>query len=290
MLQWVPNTFYFLREQAVKNFFNKTSSEAFGILVSTTHDIAWNLGPFGENFGSMQYAFMGSSVPLESGPPLEDDSTPTPLPHEPSISIDWSLPMTESAQVMLFQRIVTHWERMTSSFPVAMKKKYRMGGEEVLKTRNMLVLANQLMPHLRSRMSPESFEEFRKDVVSNSKRDGDLHSLLMSRPSRFSMSMLVSEQENAKRDQLDAENKKIEETLAQKADVDAAQWSYFCGALKRDHSKMETVQSAPRLVRQRLHAKQVAHRTRLAAEGEAACRGYQDRCQSVEPTSFTYVG
>ena len=104
------------------------------------------------------------------------------------------------------------------------------------------------------------------------------------------MSMLVSEQENAKRDQLDAENKKIEETLAQKADVDAAQWSYFCGALKRDHSKMETVQSAPRLVRQRLHAKQVAHRTRLAAEGEAACRGYQDRCQSVEPTSFTYVG
>ena len=35
-------------------------------------------------------------------------------------------------------------------------------------------------------------------------------------------------------------------------------------------------QLAPRLVKQKLHAKQVAHNAKQAAEGESACRGYQD--------------
>ena len=262
--------------QAVKNLFSRTSNAAFEVLLQSTHDIAWAFGPFGEVFGTYSFAFLGSSLPLESGSPM-DDCIPSPLPNEPCVTIDWSLPMTDSAQVILFQRILAHWNRSTANFPVAMKKKYRLSAEEVQDLRHRIVLFDQLLPHIKTRMAPEKVDEWLAEVSSSSKRDADLQQLLTSRPPRFAMSMLLSEQESAKKDLLDTEQKRIEDKEAQQAEVDAAQWSFFKGALKRDHGKVEQAQAAPRLVRQKLHQKQVQQRAKLATEGEHACKGYQDR-------------
>lgn len=261
--------------QAVRNLFSKTAASAFNVLLMSTHDISWNYGPFGETVASYPFIFMGSVCSLESGPP-HDDEMAAPLAHEPTISIDWNLPMTESAQCMLFKRILSHWNKTTSSFPTAMKKKYRMSAEEMQKVRNLMVLADQLLPHMQSRMSSEKAKEWESNVLFSTKQDGDLQCLLNHRPPRFAMSMLASQQEFAKRDHQEAEQKKVQDKEVQQAEVDAAQFKFFCGALKRDHSKMELVQAAPRLVRQRLHSKSVAHRAKLAAEGESACKGYQE--------------
>ena len=260
--------------QAVRNFFNRTGREAYDVLVSSTHDIAWSYGPFGENFGTYQVAFMGSTWNLESGQPMEED-TPTPLPNEPCVTIEWTLPMTESAQCMLFKRIMHQWNRSTASFPVPMKKKYRMSAEEIQKVRNLMVLADQLLPHLHARMSPDKAKQWENDIVSSTKRDADLMNLLTSRPPRFAVSMLASEQEFAMRDHIEAEERKVQEKEMQQAEVLAAQWSYFKGALQRDHGKLEQAQAAPRLVRHKLHGKTVSHRAKQAAQGEEACKGYQ---------------
>ena len=259
----------------MKNFYTKTCSAAFEVLLSSTHDIAWAYGPFGESLGSIGCVFIGSSMPLEAAPP-NDDAVPAPLPNEASISIDWSLPMTEKAQVMLFQRMVAHWNRTTAGFAVHQRKKYRMTADEILSIRNMMVLFVQIQPHLTTRMGSDQVESWENDLVHTTKRDSDLLALINVRPPNFSLSMLQSEQEQAKACLLDVEQKRIEAKESQQAEVDLAKWNYFKGALKRDHEKMEQAQAAPRLVRQRLHAKQVQHRSKLAAEGEAACKGYQD--------------
>lgn len=258
----------------MKNFFSKTCGSAFEVLLSSTHDIAWAMGPFSEVFGTYQFCFMGSIMSLESAAP-GDDAAPEPMPMESSVSIDWSLPMTESAQTMLFKRILAHWDRVTGSFPVGMKKKYRMNSEEMLSIRNIAVLFDQLLPHLTTKLSGDAVQEWQKDIASCSKRDSDILSLLNSRPARFSMSMLESEQENAKASLLESEQKRIEDKEMQQAELDQAQWSFFKGALQRDQAKLQEAQIAPKLVRQKLHSKQVQRRAKLAVEGENACKAYQ---------------
>ena len=261
--------------QAVRNLFSKTSAQGFDVLLASTHDIAWSYGPFGEVFGTYAFAFLGSSSGMESAGPM-DDCVPQPLPNEPSVSIDWALPMTENAQAMFFKRVLSTWNRSTASFPVAMKKKYRLNGEELQNLRNVIVLFEQLWPHISTRLPADKVKSWEEDIASNSKRDADMIQLLNTRPPRFSLSMLISEQDSAKKTMLDNEQKRIDDKESQQAEVDAAQWSFFKGALKRDHAKMELAQSAPRLVKQKLHHKQVQHRQKLVAEGEHACKGYQD--------------
>lgn len=244
--------------------------------MASTHDLSWNFGPYGEGFGTYSFLFLGSQSQLEAAQPMEDDVS-APLPNEPCISIDWTLPMTASAQELLFSRIRSSFDKTTGTIPVGQKKKYRLTAEELLKLRNLCVLFDQVAGHLKSRLLPDQFLQWCNDMRTTSKRDEDFSCLIVARPPRFSLSMLPSQQEAAKVDMREVEQKKIEDKEAQQKEVLQAQWQFFCGALKRDHSKLEIVQAAPRLVRQKLHAKQVLHRSHQAKEGERACKGYQDR-------------
>ncbi|CAK9100925.1 Uncharacterized protein SCF082_LOCUS47204 [Durusdinium trenchii] len=270
-----PEVKAFENQQAVKNYLEKTAAPAFGVLLKSTHDICWALGPFGESFGSYTHMFLGSCANLESSQPNEDEM-PGPLQNEPSISLNWSLPLTEFGQELLFQRIVNMFERTTSMIAVPQKKRYRLSGDDLFRVRNMVCLFDQIYPHLGARIGLDAANKWLEDIRSGTHRDADLMSLLHMRPPIFAMSMLPSEQEQSKRSLEELEIKKCEDKESQKAEVTAAQWAFFKGALSRDQSKLDSVQQAPRNVRLRLHAKQVAHRSRLVAEGEAACRGYQE--------------
>ncbi|CAK9100002.1 Uncharacterized protein SCF082_LOCUS46826 [Durusdinium trenchii] len=200
---------------------------------------------------------------MESSQPMEADIM-TPLPNEPCVPVDWSLMMTSAAQKMLFLRILSHWDMSTASFPVHQKKRYRMAVEELQKLRNIIVLYEQIRHHLRSRLPPHVADEWDRDVTSSSCRDSDLAALLQVRPARFAISVLQSEQQAAKQELINAEHKKVEDKAAQQAEVDNAQFAFFKGALSRDHAKIEQAQLAPRLVKQKLHAKQVAHNAKQA--------------------------
>ena len=260
----------------MRHFLEKTSKRAFNILLQSTHDISWSLGPFGEQFGVHAFLFLGSQAQLQSAPPMED-AMMLPLQHEASISIDWSLTMTEGAQERLFDRIQKSFNNTTALVPLNAKKEYRMAPEELTSLRNLIVLYDQLSGHMKSRLPDEEWAAWETDVRNGAKRDADLLHLLQLRPSRFAMSLLPSRQEAAKKEVIEAEERKVEAKEIEKQEVTMAQWNFFKGALKRDHSKMELVQNAPRLVRMKLHAKMVNFRAKQAAEGETACRVYQDR-------------
>lgn len=243
--------------------------------MASTHDVHWNAGPFGEGFGSNAFLFVNSTVNLESVGPGDDAEVPGPLPNEPFISWDWNLVLTEAGQEMLFTRVRNTFDKTTSMVPAAHKKKYRLSPEELLRVRNLVALFDQIQGHLASRISPSAFEEWKIDVQSGSKRDEDLLSIFTTKPARFALSMLLSEQQKAKVDMVEAEQRKVETKEMQRQEVQAAQWAYFKGALQRDQEKLLIVQAAPKLVKQKLHAKTVAHRARQAADGETACKAYQ---------------
>lgn len=262
--------------QAVRNYLEKTGEKALQVLIQSTHDLQWNLGPFGEQFGNFAFVFVGSSVQMEAAPPLEDEAC-SPLPNEPSVPVEWGLTMTESAQCLLFQRIKVQFDKTTCTLAPNTRKKYRMSQDELLKVRNIIVLFDQLFSHMQSRLSPEAAQSWMDDMKSGSKRDDDMQALVHLRPAHFAMSMLPSQQEVAKKDLHESELKKVADKEIQKKEVTLAQWNFFRGALARDQQKLDTVKSAPRMLRQKLHAKQVSHRARQAAEGEAACKGYQAR-------------
>ena len=235
----------------------------------------WNAGPFGEQFGSNAFLFVNSTVYLESVGPGDDADVPGPLPNEPFISLDWKLVLTEAGQEMLFTRVRRVFDKTTAMVPAAHKKKYRLSAEELLRMRNLVALFDQISGHLASRLPPSAVEEWKIDVSSGSKRDEDLLSIFTTKPARFALSMLVSEQQKAKMDMEETEQKRVETKEMQRQEVQAAQWTYFKGALQRDQEKLLVVQAAPKLVKQKLHAKTVAHRARQAADGEAACKAYQ---------------
>lgn len=280
---YVWNASYFrIFFQAVKNFLEKTAQGAWDTLIASTHDTAWAYGPFGEQFGTFTFAFLGSTVGLQAASPLEGDEGLSPLPNEPFLTIDWNLPMTGAAQEMLFKRVRSVFDRTTQSVQLTQKKKCRMPQDEMMKLRNIIVLFDQIRQHLGTRLSAEAVAAWAHDLESTSRRDRDLGTVFEMRPAVFAMSMLPSEQEAAKEGVQAAEQKKVEDKEQQRQEVVNAQWAFFQGALKRDYAKLEVAQQAPRLVRQKLHAKQVLHRSQLAKDGEAACRAYQDRGEAVE--------
>lgn len=86
-----------------------------------------------------------------SGSPMDDD-VPGPLPNEPSISVDWQLPMTTNGQELFFARVRATFDKCTATIPVGQKKKYRHSSEELLKIRNICCFFDQLSGHLQTRM------------------------------------------------------------------------------------------------------------------------------------------
>lgn len=246
----------------MRNFLEKTSAGAFDVLLASTHDMCWNAGPFGESFGSNSFLFIGSSVNLECVGPMDDAESP--LTNEPSITLDWSLVMTDGAQEMLFRRIRATFESTTAMIPANHKKKYRLSGDELLKLRNLMVLFQQMKGHLQTRMSPADLEIWVKELQNGPRRDEDLLAILGARPARFAMSMLPSQQVAAKAEMEDVEMKRVEAKEQERQEVTAAQWSYFKGALKRDQDKLAMVNAAPRLVKQKLHSDRLQRGRRLA--------------------------
>ena len=260
----------------MRNLLESTTQEALDEMVKSTHDLAFNYGPFGEGFCSTPGMWLGSVAKLEPSLGVDPEVVPQPLPNEPYVTLSWDLEMTPDAQVCLFKRIRNVFDRVTGMVPTQQKKKYRMNPEELKRARDLVVLYSQIEGHLQSRLSKEDFQSWRGDV------EKDLLNLLQLRPACFSMSMLLSYQQQAKKDNQDIEMKEVELVEQQKQEVTAAQWAYFTAALKSDQAILDKVSAAPLQVRQRLHVKQVHHRQKVVGAAEKACQGYQDRFQSFE--------
>ena len=262
--------------QAVRNLLEFTCADAFSEMLASTHDLPFGLGCFGEAFCTNGNMFLGSTWKSDG---LDDaeGSKPEPLPNESFVPLDWTLPMTPEAQKILFKRIRATFNRVTSMIPTNQKKKYRMTGEDLIRCRTMVVVFTQILGNLRSRLSSDDVSSWISEVENGMGKDEDLLQLIHQKPRVFSLSMLLSHQDQAKQDMHDEEKKKVELCELQRQEVVSAQWKYFVMALKQDHETMEVVRAAPALVRSKLHVKQVAHRSKMVGAAESACSGYQDR-------------
>lgn len=80
----------------------------------------------------------------------------------------------------------------------------------------------------------------------------------------------------AKKTLHEKEAEATERVEQQRLEVQEAQWKYFCSALAQDQESLQTIQSAPPALRQKLHAKQVAARRKLINAAEQGCKEYQE--------------
>ena len=261
----------------MKNLLENTGAGAMNEMVSSTHDLPYQMGCYGEAFCQLPFVFVGSTVRLEPLPMAIDPEVQLcPLPNESFVTLDWSLPLTEFAQELLWRRVRRTFDRATGMVPTHQKKRYRQTTEELLRVRNMVALYGQIHDHLSGRLNKEEMESWVREVQEGEfGRDEDLVNLMNHRPESFSVSMLLSEQQAAKSNLQSSEAKKTERVEKQRQEVTDAQWKFFQAALEQDHDEMEKVKSAPASVRQLLHAKQVQHRTKLISSANAACVGYQ---------------
>ena len=126
-------------------------------------------------------------------------------------------------------------------------------------------------------MPMEQATKWETGFVDLTSYDDDFEHLLETRPIKVSLSMLKSQKEVAKQQEIQKQSVICAEVAAQKEAVQEAQWKFFCGALKQDQQTLARVKLVPSRIKAKLHEKAVLHRQKQAEAGVKATAGYQDR-------------
>lgn len=266
------------RSSAVKNWLEKTSEDAFKVVESSTHDIPFSMGAFGETMASYTFLFLGSTP---TGFSTNQTCGLVALDNEPFMPLDWQLPMNDLAQTILFQRIQSTFERETSLVPTQSKKKYRLSQENLLILRNLVCLFAQIFPHLETRLSPPETQKWLREFSTTAQRDEDIKCILESTPPSFALSMLPSSRVVAQQQAQEKEQSICLSVEKQRLDVIDAQWSYFKAGLERDQLLLQKIKDVPKKIATKLHQKKVKQMADQAKAGEA--RGDLDKKNNLSP-------
>lgn len=154
-------------------------------------DGPFQYGPWGEALSIVPSLFLNSTVSLHSMP----DSGLVPAQNEPSIPLDWSLPLTAESQALLFRRMRITFERATGIVESKDRRKYRMKEEDLQSLRNVACLYVAVRDFMSTRFS--WFTAFDEAMHNGSSRDAEFQQVLESRPPCFSLSMLPCFQKEA---------------------------------------------------------------------------------------------
>ena len=204
-----------------------------------------------------------------------------PLEGEPYVELDYSLPLSDTCQAMIFKRVRTEFMKSTYLLPVTKKKKYRPDAQHRLKLRNLLALFTKIKPYLLSRMLLADVQAWENALQSGNDRDDDLLSVLINRPQCLALSMLPS-QRKAAQELSDAKDQEVcQEVESQRLQVRAARFNYLQTALDRNTNILKQVRKVPQLVEQKTHQKIVHARSVQLVQGEAAVAGYSEKFAKV---------
>ena len=277
------------KRQAVRNLLARCSPPAFQVIVQSTHDLPFVAGAFAESFAQNNNFFLGStSMDLPQHMVADNmEVQDEPLPHEIFIQPNYTLPMTEEAQYIFFAKVKAKFDKSSAGLPAKEKKKMRASTEDLMVVRNLSVLFAQFFPQLQIRLGQEEADAWRAAFINSMHKDEDFQQILQARPTKLSLSMLHSQRETAARQRQEDDKVRHMEVETQRLEVQAAEWKYFTTALKSDQALIKEAADVPRLVKQRLHTKTVAHRRNQANAAEEAVRGYQaDRFPGLSFTVF----
>ena len=268
------------KQYAIKHWLELSSEEAIRQVELSLKDAPFQFGPWGESLSVQRFLFMNSTVTLS---PLPDAGGLETVSGEPTISIDWSLPMTGEAQGALFARIRIQYERATAIVDnVQDRKRYRQNEEELMELRNMICFWFTIRSFCSTRIS--TFAELDAAICNGNTKDHEFRELLESRPSQFGVSMLPCARKEAVDQVREQEAGASLEVEKERLAVRDARWSFFQSALLRDQAKLQQVQSAPERLEALKHRKLMSWRISQAQGGERVIKAYKDkflRCDLV---------
>ena len=106
------------KRKAVGNWLFRCSPGSWSEVESSGHDIVFQHGPYGEAFAQDERWFIGSTINVQPCPcsPMQ------PAQSEAFIPLDWSLPLTEKAQTLLFIRARNEYAKKTIGIAVDKRK------------------------------------------------------------------------------------------------------------------------------------------------------------------------
>lgn len=267
------------KQYAIKHWFECTSDEAHEQVQIALRDAAFQFGPFGEQLSMLKLLFLESQSGLT---PLSGCDL-SPVNNEPTVTINWALPMDGPTQGILFLRIRKAFERATAIIDQPSdRKKYRMNEEDLMNLRNLVCLWTQIRCFCSTRT--KEFEALDQSIRLNNSKDHELQAILDARPSQFGISMLPCAQKEAVDTLRSEEEGRVMEVEKEHLAVRDARWSYFKNALLRDQEKLKMVQDAPSKLEALKHRKQIAFRLQQAKVGEKVIKSYGDkffRCDLV---------
>ena len=267
------------KQYAIKHWFEFTCEEAHEEVRISLRDGAFQFGPFGEQLSMYKFLFLESTAGLSALPTGEM----MPVAGEPTVSINWALPMDSVSQKVLFTRIRKTFERATAIIDQPSdRKKYRMNEDDLYNIRNLICIWTQIRSFCSSRTS--HFAALDNAIGLNNSKDHELQAILDARPQQFGISMLLCAQKEAIDKVRVQEEGAIMEVEKEHLAVRDARWGFFNKALQRDQEKLKMVQEAPTKLQALKHRKHVAWRLEQAKIGEKVVKSYCEkflRCDLV---------
>lgn len=261
---------------AIKHWLEQTGAGALGEVFTALRDTPFQWGPWGEPLSQLKCIFVGSVVNLGASPEALHGGF-----EEPTITVDWSLKLSEEGQANLFRRIRTHFEQATAIVDEQKeKKKYRLSEEDLLLIRNLMALWDQIKVFCKARLA--NFQDYNHAVVNTNHKDSDLREILDQRPSQFAISMLPSAREAALKEVKAQEECATMEVEKQRQEVRTARWKFFKAGLEKDQSTLLQLASAPAKLEVLRHRKVMAWRLDQAKKGEKIVQAYMAKYLNTE--------
>ena len=259
--------------RCIKHWLECSDPRVFDIVEKHQHSVPWRESAFSEKIIELPFLFLGSQMPAGS---TSADAL-TPLQGEAFITLDWALPMTGDAQVVIFSRIVAEYERTTATVPTHQRKKYRKTSAELQELRNICALWCQVRSFLELHLTMPEVEEKYHSLINGQTMDHDFLDIVSARPVKFAVSMLRSERASATNRIREKELNICADVEAQRAEVRHAKWNFFKAALARDQMNIENVAGAVSVLAAKTHIKQVDWRREQASKGAKAIESFMTK-------------
>lgn len=260
------------KQYAIKHWFELTSKEAHEQVGISLRDSAFQYGPFGEQLSMYKFLFLESTQNLTAMTICDMQ----PVSNEPTITINWQLPLDGPTQGLLFKRIRIAFERATAIIDQPSdRKRYRMSEEDLLNLRNLICVWQQIKSFCSTRV--KHFDELEAAISNGNGRDHELQAVLDARPQQFAVSMLSSAAKEAQEAQEAQETSVCMEVEKERVAVRDARWVYFQQALRRDQEKLRLAKDAPSKLESLKHRKQILWRLEQAKVGEKVIKSYRDK-------------
>jgi len=158
---------------------------------------------------------------------------------------------------MMFQRLFHNYRRETRLIEASVRRRYRKTDDKLFSLRVVIGLWQQIKAFMQSRMPPESYEAFRKDVETTDRRDAELMSLVENMPIRFAMSQLQSQRQLAQQEAAAREQASTSKVETKAIAVRKARWEHFEEQLRADWESISDVKGAMNKLADLTHVKKV---------------------------------